>query len=89
MRAYTPGLRVARLASRTSPARHAVKVGYTLTMGEYEQTAFRVGNMTFMAINGVPNTVTYLRHADAGASTASGPTSGSTRRISGPSIASR
>ena len=39
---------------------HAVKVGYSLTMGEYEQTASRVGNMSFTATNGVPNTVTYL-----------------------------
>jgi hypothetical protein len=34
-------------------------VGYTLTMGEYKQTALRVGNMQILASNGVPNTVTY------------------------------
>ena len=39
---------------------HAVKVGYSLTMGEYEQTAARVGNMSFTANNGVPNVVTYI-----------------------------
>ena len=39
---------------------HAVKFGYTLTMGEYEQTAFRVGNMSFAANTGVPLLTTAL-----------------------------
>jgi hypothetical protein len=58
MRAYTPVY-----GSRGSVAyvtgTHAFKTGYTLTMGEYEQTSIRVGNMNFGALNGTPTSVTY------------------------------
>jgi hypothetical protein len=58
MRAYTP-VYGSRGSVSYVTGTHAVKFGYTLTMGEYEQTAFRVGNMTITANNGVPNVVTY------------------------------
>jgi hypothetical protein len=58
LRAYTPVY-----GSRGSIAyvtgSHAFKTGYTLTMGEYEQTSRRVGDMTFEALNGIPTLVTY------------------------------
>ncbi|MGE3511713.1 MAG: hypothetical protein AB7N65_22815 [Vicinamibacterales bacterium] len=38
---------------------HALKTGLTLTMGSYDQTLRRVGNMDFAALNGVPTAVTY------------------------------
>ena len=58
MRAYTPVYGSRGSVSYVTGS-HAIKVGYTLTMGEYEQTALRVGNMTIVALNGVPSTVTY------------------------------
>jgi hypothetical protein len=59
MRAYTP-VYGSRGSLSYVTGTHAVKFGYTLTMGDYEQTAFRVGNMSFTANNGVPNTVTFF-----------------------------
>ena len=59
MRAYTP-VYGSRGSLSYVTGTHAFKFGYTLTMGEYEQTARRVGNMTFTANNGVPNTVTFF-----------------------------
>ncbi len=58
MRAYTPVYGSRGSVSYVTGS-HAIKVGYTLTMGEYEQTALRVGNMQINANNGVPNTVIY------------------------------
>ena len=58
MRAYTP-VYGSRGSLSYVTGSHAIKTGYTLTMGEYEQTAFRVGNMSFTANNGVPNLVTF------------------------------
>ena len=59
MRAYTPVYGSRGSVSYVTGS-HALKVGYTLTMGTYEQTATRVGDMTILAFNGVPSTVTYL-----------------------------
>jgi hypothetical protein len=59
MRAYTPVYGSRGSVSYVTGS-HAMKVGYTLTMGTYEQTATRVGNMSIIALNGVPSTVTYL-----------------------------
>jgi hypothetical protein len=38
---------------------HALKTGYTLTTGKYEQTLRRVGNLDYNALNGVPTSVIY------------------------------
>lgn len=38
---------------------HALKAGFTLTMGRYDQTLRRVGNQDFNALNGVPISVIY------------------------------
>ena len=48
MRAYTPVYGSRGSVSYVTGS-HAIKVGYTLTMGDYEQTSFRVGNMSFTA----------------------------------------
>ena len=58
MRAYTPVYGSRGSVSYVTGS-HAIKVGYTLTMGTYEQTLLRVGNMAIVALNGVPSTVTY------------------------------
>lgn len=58
LRAYTPVYGSRGSVSYVTGS-HAFKTGYTLTMGEYEQTSRRVGNMTFTALNGVPTQVTY------------------------------
>jgi hypothetical protein len=59
MRAYTPVYGSRGSVSYVTGS-HAIKVGYTLTMGTYEQTATRVGDMSFITFNGVPSTVDYL-----------------------------
>ena len=58
MRAYTPVYGSRGSVSYVTGS-HAIKAGYTLTMGDYEQTSPRVGNMPITALNGVPNVVTY------------------------------
>ena len=64
MRAYTP-VYGSRGSLSYVTGSHAIKGGYTLIMGDYEQTSTRVGNMSFTAINGVPNVGDLRRHADA------------------------
>jgi hypothetical protein len=58
LRAYTPVIGSRGSVSYVTGT-HAFKTGYTLTMGRYEQTSRRVGNMAFTALNGEPTGVTY------------------------------
>jgi len=58
MRAYTP-VYGSRGSLSYVTGSHAIKTGFTLVMGDYEQTSTRVGNMSFTANNGVPNVVTF------------------------------
>ena len=58
MRAYTP-VYGSRGSLSYVTGSHAIKAGFTLVMGDYEQTSTRVGNMSFTANNGVPNVVTF------------------------------
>jgi hypothetical protein len=59
MRAYTPVYGSRGSVSYVTGS-HAIKGGYTLTMGDYEQTATAVGNLRFSAVNGNPTSVTYV-----------------------------
>lgn len=56
--AYTP-VYGGRGAMSYVTGSHALKTGFTLTMGRYDQTLRRVGNMDLEALNGVPTTVTF------------------------------
>jgi hypothetical protein len=57
-RAYTP-VYGARGSMSYVTGSHALKSGFTLVMGSYEQTSRRVGDEAFTALNGIPTGVTY------------------------------
>lgn len=56
--AYTPVYGGRGSASYVTGS-HALKAGFTLTMGRYDQTLRRVGNQDYNALNGVPVSVIY------------------------------
>ena len=58
MKAYTP-VEGGRGSVSYVTGSHAVKAGFTLVMGTYEQTSRTVGNAQFTAFNGQPTSVTY------------------------------
>ena len=58
MRAYTP-VTGARGSMSYVTGGHALKTGFTMVLGTYEQTSRSVGNQTFAALSGVPTSVTY------------------------------
>jgi hypothetical protein len=58
MGAYTPVYGGRGSASYVTGS-HALKVGFNLIMGEYENTNRLVGNLQYTALNGVPQSVEY------------------------------
>jgi Carboxypeptidase regulatory-like domain len=57
--AYTPVYGGRGSASYVTGS-HALKAGFTMIVGRYDQTSRRVGDEGFTALNGVPTSVTYL-----------------------------
>jgi hypothetical protein len=58
LQAYTP-VYGSRGSMSYVTGSHAFKTGFTMTIGRYEQTSRRVGNLAYTALNGIPTGVTY------------------------------